>query len=62
MTGSFPEFDIIQKAIHRTYHMLEQDEAASVAVDGLRVAQEHYLLALSHKTLIDTNYLKTMME
>ncbi len=62
MTGNFPEFDIIQRAIHRTYHMLENDESASMAVDGLRAAQEQYLLALSHKTLIDTNYLKAMME
>ncbi|WP_028402748.1 DUF3921 family protein [Ectobacillus panaciterrae] len=61
MKKNVSEFDMIQKAIYHTYDVLE-NECADLAVDEMKAAREHYLLALSHKTLIDKQYLKRMIE
>lgn len=61
MKENYSEFDIIQKAIYHTYHVLETENAVT-AVEEIRDAEEQYLSALSHKTLIDKQYLKTMIE
>jgi len=61
MKGNFSEFDIIQRAIYHTYHVLENENALT-AVDEIRDAEEQYLSALAHKTLIDKQYLKAIIE
>ncbi|MFX3622772.1 MAG: DUF3921 family protein [Ectobacillus sp.] len=62
MMGNYSEFDIIQKAIHHTYHLLERDDTATAAVYELKSAREQYLQALSHRTLIDAHYLKFIVK
>lgn len=57
------QLSMIQKAIHRTYDELgkELDFQGAVA-DEIQRAQEEYLSALSHETLIDKCYLKSLIE
>ncbi|MBO1624497.1 DUF3921 domain-containing protein [Bacillus arachidis] len=57
------QLSMIQKAIHRTYDELgkELDFQGAVA-DEIQRAQEEYLSALSHETLIDKRYLKSLIE
>ncbi|ENQ3108276.1 Protein of unknown function [Bacillus sp. 491mf] len=57
------QFSIIQKAIHRTYDELEKEvNLHGVADYELERAREEYLSALSHETLIDKRYLKSLIE
>ncbi|MDP7978395.1 DUF3921 family protein [Bacillus sp. WLY-B-L8] len=57
------QFSIIQKAIHRTYDELEKEvNLHGVANYELTRAREEYLSALSHETLIDKQYLKSLIE
>ncbi|MGF9966640.1 DUF3921 domain-containing protein [Bacillus pseudomycoides] len=57
------QFSMIQKAIHRTYDELEKEvNLHGVADYELQQAREEYLLALSHETLIDKRYLKSLIE
>jgi hypothetical protein len=61
MKENISEFDMIQKALYHTYHVLA-NENAELAANEMKAAEEHYLQALSHKTLIDMQYLKRMIE
>ncbi|MEN1935357.1 DUF3921 family protein [Paenibacillus sp. 102] len=57
------QFSMIQKAIHRTYDELGKEiDFQGVAADEIQKAQEEYLSALSHETLIDKRYLKSLIE
>ncbi|MBY0595412.1 DUF3921 family protein [Bacillus bingmayongensis] len=57
------QLSMIQKAIHRTYDELgKQIDLQGVAIDEIQKAQEEYLSALSHETLIDKRYLKSLIE
>ncbi|MFD3446062.1 DUF3921 family protein [Microbacteriaceae bacterium 4G12] len=60
MNESFSEFDLIYKAIRHTYDVLEGTNGE--VREEVKAAHEQYLLALSHKTLIETQYLKAMIE
>ncbi|EEL51340.1 MULTISPECIES: DUF3921 family protein [Bacillus cereus group] len=57
------QMSMIQKAIHHTYDELGKEiDLHGVAADGIYRAQEEYLSALSHETLIDKRYLKSLIE
>ncbi|MDM5154183.1 DUF3921 family protein [Bacillus sp. DX1.1] len=55
------QFSMIQKAIHRTYDELGE-ELQGTAIDEIQRAREEYLSALSHETLIEKRYLKSLIE
>ncbi|MEI4830530.1 DUF3921 family protein [Bacillus sp. FJAT-53711] len=57
------QFSMIQRAIHRTHDELEKEvNLHGVADHELQRAREEYLSALSHETLIDKQYLKSLIE
>ena len=57
------QMSMIQKAIHHTYDELGKEiDLQGAAADGIHRAQEEYLSALSHETLIDKRYLKSLIE
>lgn len=56
------QFSIIQKAIHRTHDELEKEvNLHGVADHEFQRAREEFLSALSHETLIDKRYLKSLI-
>ncbi|MBO9128197.1 DUF3921 family protein [Bacillus sp. 165] len=63
MNQDFSEFDIIYKAIHHSHSILANNEhVKQSAFQELQAAQEEYLQALAHKTLIDKQYLQSIIE
>jgi hypothetical protein len=57
MRDRFVEFDMIQRAIHHTQRVITEN-----ACHEIEIAKEQYLMALSHETLVEAQYLKYIIE
>ncbi|MCP8968801.1 DUF3921 family protein [Ectobacillus ponti] len=59
MNRLYTQFDLIQRAIQTTSHLLKEH---GTEAESLQSAREQYLHALSHETLIDPDYLRHIIE
>ncbi|WP_379967757.1 hypothetical protein [Ectobacillus sp. sgz5001026] len=55
------EFILIKKAIDSTEHIIEQSDSIQARNEIIQ-AKHSYLLALSHKTVLDEQYMRLIVE